>query len=176
MLEHLPEMIDAGICSLKIEGRMKTAFYVSHVVTCYRQALDLLYNKGEAEYRAALPRLLNELDKASHRPWNTGFYFGAPQPSGGAGGVTQSMEYTADVAGWENGSLILKIKNRFYVGDELEILQPGGFRSFRVESITDISTGQDLKTVSVAGQVVSVPCAFPAEEGDYVRGPNRNHR
>ena len=127
MLEHLPEMIDAGICSLKIEGRMKTAFYVSHVVTCYRQALDLLYNKGEADYRAALPRLLNELDKASHRPWNTGFYFGAPQPSGGAGGVTQSMEYTADVEGWENGSLILKIKNRFYVGDELEILQPGGF-------------------------------------------------
>ena len=110
MLEHLPEMIDAGICSLKIEGRMKTAFYVSHVVTCYRQALDLLFNKGVAEYRAVLPRLLNELDKASHRPWNTGFYFGAPQPSGGAGGVTQSMEYTADVAGWENGSLILKIK------------------------------------------------------------------
>ena len=176
MLEHLPEMLNAGICSLKIEGRMKTAFYVSHAVTCYRQAIDLLLKEGEESYRDALPRLMKELDKASHRPWNTGFYFGMPVPSGGAGPVTQSMEYTADVIGWEDGMLRLKVKNRFYIGDTLELLRPDGFRSFAVSSITDASTGESLDTVSVAGHEVLVPCKEPASSGDYVRGPNRNHR
>ena len=176
MLEHLPEMLHAGITSLKIEGRMKTAFYVSHAVTCYRQALDLLLHEGEDEYRSALPRLMNELDKASHRPWNTGFYFGRPQPSGGAGNVTQSMEYTADVVSWDGKSLLICVKNRFYVGDELEILQPDGFRKLKIHSIIDAVTGENLQTVSVAGQMVYVLCPFPAGPGDYVRGPNRNHR
>ena len=175
MLEHLPEMIDAGISSLKIEGRMKTAFYVSHAVTCYRQALDLLLNHGEEEYRTALPRLLRELDKASHRPWNTGFYFGRPEPAGGAGSVTQSMEYTADIVSWDGESLLIRVKNRFYVGDELEILQPGGFKTLKIKSIIDAESGHPLETVSVAGQMVYVPCPFPAGPGDYLRGPNRNH-
>ena len=176
MIEHLPEMIQAGITSLKIEGRMKTAFYVAHVVTAYRQALDILLNDGEDAYRKALPQLISELEKASHRLWNTGFYFGAPQPSGGATGVTQTMEYTADVLHWGNGSLLLRVKNRFYVGDTLEIIQPRGYRSLKVEKITDYVTGEDLETVSIAGQLVRVPCPFSTEEGDYVRGPNRNHR
>ena len=175
MLEHLPEMIDAGISSLKIEGRMKTAFYVSHAVTCYRQALDLLLDRGEQEYRAALPRLLQELDKASHRSWNTGFYFGRPKPAGGAGNVTQSMEYTADIVSWDGEALLIRVKNRFYVGDELEILQPGGFKTLKIKSIIDAESGHPLETVSVAGQMVYVPCPFPAGPGDYLRGPNRNH-
>ena len=175
MLAHLPEMLDAGITSLKIEGRMKTAFYVSHVVTAYRQALDILLDEGEQAYRAALPALLDELGKASHRPWNTGFYFGMPKPSGGAGGVTQSMEYTADVSGWSDGMLDLVVKNRFYIGDELELLQPQGFRTLKVTAIFDRETGEALDTVSVAGHLIRVPCPFPAEPGDYVRGPNRNH-
>ena len=176
MLEHLPELLDAGICSLKIEGRMKTAFYVSHVVGCYRHALDLLLENGEAAYRQALPSLLEELQKASHRPWNTGFYFGMPSPSGGAPGVTQTMEYTADVLGWGNGMLLLNVKNRFYVGDVLELLQPSGFRSLPVTAILDADTGVHLDTVSVAGHHVRIPCPFPAEYGDYLRGPNRNHQ
>ena len=176
MLEHLPDMLASGISSLKIEGRMKTAFYVSHVVTCYRQALDLLIYEGEEAYRAALPRLMKELEKASHRPWNTGFYYGAPQPSGGAGGVTQTMEYTADVISWENELLTLRVKNRFYVGDTLEILRPDGFASLLIERITDFETGKELQTVSVAGQIVQVPCHCQVAPGDYVRGPNRNHQ
>ncbi len=176
MLEHLPELMQAGINSFKIEGRMKTAFYVSHVVTCYRQAIDLLMDQGEDAYRAALPRLITELQKASHRSWNTGFYFGKPQPSGGAGGVTQSMEYTADVLAWDGELLTLQVKNRFYTGDRLEVLQPDGFQDLNVEAIFDAETGESLKTVSIAGQIVRVPCRFPAAFGDYVRGPNRNHK
>ena len=95
MLEHLPEMLDAGITSFKIEGRMKTAFYVSHAVSCYRQAFDLLLRHGEGTYRASLPGLLAELEKASHRPWNPGFYFGMPEPSGGAPGVSPRIRSSA---------------------------------------------------------------------------------
>ena len=176
MIEHLPEMIRAGINSFKIEGRMKTAFYVSHVVFCYRRALDILFDRGEKAYRASLPCLIAELQKASHRFWNTGFYFGNPYPSGGAGPVTQSMEYTADVVGWDGEYLILQVKNRFYVGDQLEVLRPDGYQCLNVKAITDADTGDSLQTVSIAGQIVRVPCDFSAVPGDYVRGPNRNHR
>ena len=175
MLGHLPDLLRAGVSSFKIEGRMKTAFYVSHVVSCYRHAIDLLTGEGEDAYRAALPRLTEELDKASHRPFNTGFYYGAPVPAGGAGPVTQSMEYTADVLSWEDGRLTLRVKNRFFVGDALEVLTPEGVRSLPVASITDADTGEALNTVSIAGQRVVVPCGFRAAAGDYVRGPNRNH-
>ena len=175
MLEHLPSMLQAGIQSLKIEGRMKTAYYVSHVVYCYRRALDLLTGSGDADYQSALPNLMQELQKASHRAWNTGFYFGRPQPSGDAGNVTQSMEYTADVLEWRPNQLLLSVKNRFYVGDRLEVFQPDGYRELTVTAIHDAETGRTLNTVSVAGQVVSVPCPFAAASGDYVRGPNRNH-
>ena len=176
MLDHLPELREAGISSLKIEGRMKTAFYVAAVTSCYRQALDLLEKEGEAAYRAALPALQNELRKVSHRASNTGFYFGRPTPESGAEGVPQTMEYTADVEGWTDGLLTLRVKNRFYVGDVLEIVRPGGFDRLPITEIRDAETGELLRTVSVAGHRVTVPCASLAEPGDFVRGPNRNHQ
>ena len=176
MLEHLPDMLRAGIASLKIEGRMKTAFYVAHVVSAYRRALDLLEGGGEDAYREALPGLMTELEKASHRPWNTGFFYGMPEPSGGAGPVTQTMEYTADVLEWRDGLLRVRVKNRFYVGDTLEVLHPGGCYPLTVEKIADAATGEALPTVSVAGQEVLIPCAEGFSAGDYLRGPNRNHK
>ena len=174
MLSHLPDLLASGVTSLKIEGRMKTAYYVSHVVSCYRQALDAL-RLGEDKYLEVLPGLEKELEKASHRVSDTGFYYGRPIPSGGAEGVTQTMEYVADVDGWSDGLLRLTVKNRFYVGDTLEVLMPGGYRPLTVSEITDMETGERVGTVSVAGKRVAVPCPFKAEQGDYVRGPNRNH-
>ena len=97
MLPHLPELRDAGVISLKIEGRMKTAYYVASVVSVYRRALDLLELEGEEAFRRAVPDLMRELNKASHRKSNTGFYFGAPQPAAGAEGFSQTMEYVGDV-------------------------------------------------------------------------------
>lgn len=71
MLPYLPELRDAGIVSLKIEGRMKTAYYVASVVSVYRHGLDLLEKEGEEAFRRAVPDLMRELDKASHRQSNT---------------------------------------------------------------------------------------------------------
>ena len=174
MLSHLPELIGAGVASLKIEGRMKTEYYVATVVGAYRRALDALTESEEA-YRAALPELEKELRKASHRDFNTGFYFGAPEPAAGAAGFTQEMEYVARVEDWRDGVATLHIKNRFYVGDTLDLLRPQGPVSFPVESITLCDTREKVDTVSIAGQRVMIPSP-PAGEGDFLRGPNRNHR
>ena len=175
MLSYLPQMRAAGVSSLKLEGRMKTTYYVASVTACYRRALDLLEKEGEAAYRAALPALEKELSKASHRASNTGFYFGAPRPACGADGFSQTMEYVADVDGYAEGYARLTLKNRFFVGDTLEALTPGGSRPFTVREIIDGATRESLRTVSVAGQKLLVPCPFPVEAGDFVRGPNRNH-
>ncbi len=175
MLSHLPEMIRAGVGSLKIEGRMKTEYYVATVVGAYRRALDALA-ESEEKYRSLLPELEKEVRKCSHRPFNTGFYFGPPSPAAGAEGFTQEMEYVGQVESWENGVAAVRIKNRFYVGDTLELLCPAGAFPFRVEEITLPDTGERKDTVSVAGQRVLVPLAHPAATGDFLRGPNRNHR
>ena len=175
MLSHLPDLVGAGISSLKIEGRMKTEYYVATVVGAYRHALDALA-LSEAAYRAALPSLEGELLKASHRAFNTGFYYGPPAPMAGAAGFEQEMEYVARVESWQDGQAVLSIKNRFYVGDTLELLCPAGSFSFSVDAITLADTGEQRDTVSVAGQRVIIPLPHPASEGDFLRGPNRNHR
>ena len=175
MLSHLPEMRDAGIDSLKIEGRMKTGYYVAGVTGAYRRALDLLA-RDEAAYRAALPELQRELRKVSHRASNTGFYFGSPQPSSGAEGFSQTMEFTGRILGMRDGCLQVEVKNRFHAGDTLEVLSPDGAHAFAVTDILREDTLERLDFVSVAGQRVLLPAGFSAGAGDYLRGPNRNHR
>ena len=174
MLSHLPEMRDAGIESLKIEGRMKTAYYVAGITHVYREALDLLY-QDEAAYRAALDDLQREARKVSHRASNTGFYFGKPQPASGAEGFSQTMEFSGQVLGMRDGAMQVAVKNRFHVGDTLELLSPKGVRPFTVQKILD-EAGSALDFVSVAGRRVLIPVDFAAEPGDFLRGPNRNHR
>ena len=175
MLSHLPEMRDAGIASLKIEGRMKTGYYVAGVTQVYRRALDLM-ERDEAAYRAALPEMENELRKVSHRASNTGFYFGVPTPASGAEGFTQSMEFVGRVLGMREGCLLTEVKNRFHVGDRLEALTPDGAKPFTVTAIQREADGAPLDFVSVAGSRVLLPVEFEAGAGDYLRGPNRNHR
>lgn len=178
MIGHLDEMRDAGIGSLKIEGRMKTAYYVATVVSAYRRAVDLLEGEGAEAYKAAVPALTEELHKASHRQSNTGFYYGAPTPPAGAGGFCQSMEYVGDVIeGAQPGrEALVRLKNRFYVGDGLEALTPSGPKAFAVRSMRLAATGEDVQTASVAGTLLYVATPVALEAGDLLRGPNRNHR
>ena len=175
MLSYLPEMVRSGLASLKIEGRMKSEYYVANVVSVYRRALDLL-EKSEDAYRAALPQMQRELEKVSHRAANTGFYFGPPTPAAGAAGFSQTMEYVARVEDWRDGMALLHLKNRFYVGDSLELLSPKGVFPFRVARILLPETMESVETVSIAGQKVMIPLEYPAENGDFLRGPNRNHQ
>ena len=121
---------------------------------------------------------MEELHKASHRASNTGFYFGAPEPAAGAEGFAQSMEYVGDFIGPRdaNGEALVRLKNRFYVGDVLEALTPEGPQRFTVEKMTLDATGENVQTASVAGTLIRIPVPFSADAGDLLRGPNRNHR
>lgn len=178
MIGHLDRLRDAGVSSLKIEGRMKTAYYVATVVSAYRRALDLLELEGAEAYRRAVPELLSEVRKASHRTLTTGFYFGPPEPPGGAEGFTQSMEYVGDVIAGapDGGECLVRLKNRFYVGDALEVLTPEGPRAFTVSRMTLAETGEPVQTASVAGTLLHMPIPGGAGAGDLLRGPCRNHR
>lgn len=178
MLPHLNELRDAGVISLKIEGRMKTAYYVAGVVSTYRRALDILELEGDAAFLAAVPELMGELAKTSHRASNTGFYYGAPIPPAGAEGFSQTMEYVGDFvqdtpAG---GEALIRLKNRFYVGDTLEALTPEGVKPFAVTAMHLAQSGESVETASVAGTLLTVPVPFAAHAGDILRGPNRNHK
>jgi U32 family peptidase len=177
MIEHLPELIGAGVSSLKIEGRMKTAYYVATVVSAYRRALDVLASEGEAVYRARLPMLTAELAKASHRASDTGFYFGAPTPPAGAEGLSQTMEYVGAVSrgACAGEPAEVTLKNRFFAGDALEALTPNGSMPFLVQGITLADTGEIVDTCGVAGTRILLTLPFAVEAGDILRGPNRNH-
>lgn len=123
MIEHIGELIDSGVSSFKVEGRMKSPYYVASVINAYRKAIDLYYQKGK-DYK--LPQsIVDELYKNSHRAYTTGFYYGSKdnvcletsQPK-------CDYEFIAEVKGYdeEKGMLVVEMRNRFRVGDELEIL------------------------------------------------------
>ena len=114
MLAHLRELADAGVDSIKIEGRNKKAFYVASVVGAYRRVLD-----GEAPEAVA-----DELLAVSHRPYGTGFYFDEAEQAPTYDGYEQETMHVADVVGCKDGFLSVLCRNRFAEGDELEILAP----------------------------------------------------
>lgn len=177
LMPLLPQLSAAGISSLKIEGRMKTEYYVATVVSAYRRALDALA-QGEESFQAALPGLMAELDCASHRDSDTGFLLGTPQQPGGAEGFHQSAEYIARVMtdADAQGIATVQLKNRFYAGDRLEVLQPGATNVMIAPKFRKADTGEEMDTYGVAGTLVKMQFPFPVAEGDLIRGVTRNHR
>ncbi len=175
-LALLPRLVKCGVSSLKIEGRMKTEYYVATVVSAYRRGLDALA-EGEEAFSSMLPELEAELNKASHRPGNTGFFLGAPAVCGGAAGFTQSMEYVGRVVSSAKAGedAVVELKNRFYVGDGLEVLTPSGRHPYKPERIVLQSTGEEVQSHGVAGTLLLMAFPFDVSEGDIVRGPVRNH-
>jgi putative protease len=176
LMPLLPDLCDAGVASLKIEGRMKTEYYVAVVTGAYRRALDLLARDREA-FCKALPEMMAELRCASHRLSDTGFLKGQPETPGEAEGFWQSREYVAKVVEPEgpDGRVRLLLKNRFHAGDDLELMTPRGVREVKATSFLREKTGEVLDTFGVAGEMIRM--AIPgAGAGDMLRGPVRNHR
>jgi putative protease len=124
MIGHIPELLAAGVTSLKIEGRAKSAYYVSVVTNAYRAALNFhLKNPGEP-----LPAWIpEELEKISHREYSTGFYMGGePGQETRSGGYVRSYEVVAVCEGRrEDGVTVLSQRNRFFRGDTADVLEPG---------------------------------------------------
>lgn len=177
LMPLLPELVHAGLSSLKIEGRMKTEYYVATVTGAYRRAIDLLSQSEEA-FRAALPQLMEELTCASHRESDTGFMLGAPEIPGGAEGFHQEREYVARVMadGAAGSPVSLVLKNRFHAGDLLEVMTPHGVKTLEAPQFVRVKTGETLDTFGVAGELIEMVLPFDVQEGDMVRGLVRNHR
>ncbi len=129
MIEHIPEMIDAGIDSFKIEGRMKTALYVATVARTYRKAIDD-YLESEEKYRANMEWYKAEIAKCTYRQFTTGFYFGKPDEN------TQIYDSNTYINEYiylgiveevtVEGLARIEQKNKFCVGDRIEIMKPDG--------------------------------------------------
>ncbi len=122
MIEHIPELIDAGVTSFKIEGRMKSAYYAAAVTNAYRHAIDYAV-KGET-----LPQVwIDELNKVSHRPYCTGFYYGEPgQHYAEASYFSDAYVCAVVEACDDEGNALLTQRNRFCVGDTVELLTNEG--------------------------------------------------
>lgn len=177
LMPLLPQLVETGISSLKIEGRMKTEYYVAVVTGAYRRALDLLA-QGEDAFRAALPGLLAELTCASHRESDTGFALAHPQQPGGAEGFHQEREYIARVMepAAAGTPARLMLKNRFHAGDTLEVMTARGVFPVEATAFLREKTGETLDTLGVAGEYIRMTLPIDVAEGDLIRGEVRNHR
>jgi len=177
LMPVLPQLIEAGVSSLKIEGRMKTEYYVATVTAAYRRALDL-YAKSPAAFEVALPALMAELACASHRDSDTGFALERPQQPGGAEGFHQEREYIAraiaDSRAGENAHFLLK--NRFHAGDDLELLTPDGVKQIKAVPFLREKTGEMVDTLGVGGEIIAMQLDCDVRTGDILRGEVRNHR
>ena len=176
MMEHLPRMMESGVSCFKIEGRMKTEIYTATVVGAYRRAMDAYAADPKAyiENEALRTALRAELDKVSHRVYDTGFYFGQPKVCGEAVGVVQDAEYMGYVVDVSGGNALVEMKNRFFVGDELETVTPKGSEKLTVEDIVIDATGEHVGVVNIPNTLVRIPCGTKLEKGDMLRGPVRN--
>ena len=176
MMEHLPRLMESGVRCFKIEGRMKNELYIGTVVGAYRRAMDA-YAADPAAYQAdeALRRQLRgELDRISHRVYDTGFYVGQPEVCGEAVGTQQAAEYMGYVVDVSGGDALVEMKNRFFVGDRLETVTPKGSEPLVIEDIVLDATGEHVGVVNVPNTLVRIPCGEKLGKGDMLRGPVRN--
>lgn len=121
MIEHIKDLVEVGVTSFKIEGRMKSPFYVATITNAYRKALDDYFNNKEFD-----KNLLLEVEKASHRQYSTGFYYGSKgEECLESSNPVQSYEFVAKVReDSKDGYCLIEQRNRFKVGDVLEVLSP----------------------------------------------------
>ena len=129
MIEHIPELVNAGVDSCKIEGRMKTALYVATVARTYRKAIDD-YFESEEKYRENMPWYLDQISRCTYRQFTTGFYFGKPSEEAQIydnNTYINEYIYLGIVYGIdERGYAQIEQRNKFSVGDEIEIMKPDG--------------------------------------------------
>ncbi|MBR5409938.1 MAG: U32 family peptidase [Clostridia bacterium] len=161
-LPFLNRLADAGVSSFKIEGRMKSPYYVATVVNAYRRRID-----GTAEVDV----LERELDAASHRPYTSGFYFGeAKTDPNNDGRYRASCRFTGVVLGKTGeGTYLVEMRNAFALGDTLEVLSPRSIGlSFPVTSIRGES-GEPKEKADLVQEKVEIACPHALEAGDILR-------
>ena len=176
MIEHLSELLDAGIDSLKIEGRMKTALYVATVARTYRKAIDDLLESKE-KYEANMSWYHREIRQCTYREFSTGFYFGKPNEQSqiyDANTYVSESVYLGCVEALDDrGFARIEQKNKFCVGDSIEIMKPNG------ENITtDVveiwtSDGETRQSAPHPQEILFLNLSIKPEIGDLLRASER---
>ena len=165
-ISFLDRLAEAGVTSFKIEGRMKSPFYVATVVRAYRQALDALA-RGEMP---DLPTLFAELHTVSHRTFSRGFYFGEiPSESAADDGYAQDCVFAGVVRAAEPGFITFEQRNRIRSGDRVEILSPSrAGDAFTMGTMTD-PQGLPTDDARLPAALYRAACPFPLSPGDILR-------
>ncbi len=167
MIKHLPELYNAGVNSFKIEGRMKSQYYVATIVNAYRRVLDTLKEGKKVD-----ESLYDEVFKASHRNYTTGFYYPNENKENFETSLpVQTSEFMALVVqDGEDGYITVEQRNKFSVGDTLEVLSPGDDfnKTFVVEEIID-SKGEKVESAKNVQEVVKIKCPYSLKKLDILR-------
>jgi len=172
MVGHIPELVQSGLASLKIEGRMKTSFYVATVVQAYRKELDA-YARDPESYRFD-EKTMEEIKKASHRPYTTGFYFRRPTPEDQEvenSKYVREYDFVGMVLGYdeEEKLLVVEQRNPFSVGDELEIISPyREYISYKVTQMLD-ENKEPIEICPHPQQKLYLPMDMPLEPYSILR-------
>ena len=172
MIEHIPELIEAGIDSFKIEGRMKTALYVATVARTYRKAIDDYLTSPE-KYAQNMAWYQEQISNCTYRQFTTGFFFGKPdQNTQIYDNNTYIREYTyLGIVGTPNAEGLYPIeqRNKFSVGEEIEVMKPNGENlCVVVKRIVD-EDGNDMQSAPHPKQVLYLDLGQPLEEYDILR-------
>ncbi len=172
MIEYIPQLVDAGIDSFKVEGRMKTALYVASVARTYRRAIDDFF-ENPALYEKNIPYYKEEISKCTYRQFTTGFFFGKPDSDAQIyDNNTYIKEYTyLGIIGVKNqeGYYKLEQRNKFSVGDEIEVMKPDGRNlMLKVKGIRD-EEGNEMDSCPHPKQVIYVDLGEGLEENDILR-------
>jgi len=169
MLAHIADLADAGVSSFKIEGRAKSFYYTAVTANAYRCAVDGYIASDFSPKYVPEDWVLQEMEKVSHRPYGTGFYYGMPSQHHQKGGYIRSYEVVAIAEEWKAGMLRLQQRNRFFVGDVLDTLEPGEKPfPFTIEELFDEDMNR-LENACHPLMTVYVPCKHPIKPGSLFR-------
>lgn len=174
MIEYIPQIFESGITSLKIEGRMKTAYYVATTVRAYRMAIDAYYE--DPENWKFNPMWLEELKKGSHRDYSTGFYFDRPDSNAHnyeSASYIRNYDFIGIVRGYEEetGLHIVEQRNKMWVGDDIEIIGPHIETMYsKIEEMYD-EDGNPIDSAPRAKQIVKLKLDKKLDKDYMLRKP-----
>ena len=175
MIEHIDEMIEAGIASLKIEGRVKSEYYLATVIRSYRMAIDAYY--ADPENYKYDPSLLEEIKKVSHRDFTTGFFYGQANEDSQVyedNSYIRGYDFVGIVLDYDEETKIATIeqRNRVFVGEEIEIFGPGiKHFDYKIEKMLD-DKDREIDVANKAKQIFKIKIEEPIKKGFILRREN----
>lgn len=172
LVEDIDKLIEAGIDSFKIEGRMKTAFYVATVIRAYRQAIDAYYEGNFS--KEISDKYVNEIKKASHRHFTKGFLYGKPDSEAQiyeSSSYIRNYDFIGVILDYDKDSKIATVeqRNRFFLNDEVEIFgNSKDFFEFKIDNIKNLK-GEDIEVANKPKEKLLIKIDLPLEPGDMIR-------